>query len=158
MTEEGGDAPAAGAGDAAGVKTEGKGDDAEDGGGGGDGEDDGDGGGSSVSSDLQAELAGMKKDQKGGGFANERLRPINSGVKGVLLFMIKDETIDPVGLVIGILKDLAETRVNKSRFCIRMIPLQVKCTDRERGESERKTEREAERERERERRWKTVRA
>ena len=50
---------------------------------------------------------------------------IESGIQNVLF--IRTTVEDPVALVTDILKDIAETNVQKSRHLIRLIPIQKTC-------------------------------
>jgi tRNA acetyltransferase TAN1 len=77
-----------------------------------------------VEQQIAAEVAQLQASKKAG---NSRFAMTDTGCKGVVMIRVKDAKTDPVKLVVGAMDDMTSTKVAKSRYLIRFVPIQHTC-------------------------------
>jgi len=77
-----------------------------------------------VSDILAKELATLNEKEKAG---ERRFYCLNTNVKGVIFIRFVDERIQPVSFVSHILNDLKKTGAKKTRFAVRLVPVEKTC-------------------------------
>jgi tRNA acetyltransferase TAN1 len=78
----------------------------------------------SVEEQIAAEVAQLQKNKKAN---NSRFSMTDTGCKGVVMIRVKDAKLDPTKLVVGAVDDMTSTKVAKSRYLIRFVPIQHTC-------------------------------
>lgn len=75
-----------------------------------------------ISSQLENEIQDSIKAKKRTG---QRFQQVDTGTPNCLF--IKSTVNNPVGLTVRILRDLAETKIQKTRFLLRLLPVETVC-------------------------------
>jgi len=81
-------------------------------------------GSASVEDALAAEIASLKKEQKGG---LRRFYVLDTSVKGVIFIRFTDAQISPVPFITHILNDIKEKKIQKTKFAVRFLPIEKTC-------------------------------